>query len=105
MLPADHEHQATTEAEPETRMRPGVERVYQGEGFVVTWEPGLCVHSQRCFRSLPHVFQPWERPWVHVGEASAERVAEVVATCPSAALKFERGDPRRDHETAGDDQD
>lgn len=107
MLPADDDSHGGTEAGPETetRMRPGVERAYHGEGFVVTWEPALCVHSERCFRSLPRVFRPWDRPWVHVGEASAERIAEVVATCPSAALKFEREDPRHEHETAANDQD
>jgi uncharacterized Fe-S cluster protein YjdI len=90
MLSADGEHPDGTEAAPETRMRPGVERAYRGVGFVVTWEPTLCVHSERCFRSLPRVFRPWDRPWVHVGEATAGRIAEVVATCPSSALKFER---------------
>ena len=91
MLPADPDSRRTTAAErEETRMRPGVERSYEGDGFVVTWEPALCVHSQRCFRSLPRVFRPWERPWVHVQEASAEQIAEVVATCPHGALKFER---------------
>src|SRR5439155_12582861 len=47
----------------ETRMRPGVEREYRGDGFVVTWEPPLCVHSGNCFRGLREVFRPWERPW------------------------------------------
>lgn len=74
----------------ELRLRPGVERVYAGNGFAVTWEPGLCIHSGRCFGQLPRVFRPWERPWVHVEEeADADRIAEVVATCPSAALRFE----------------
>ncbi len=77
----------------ETRMGPGVERAYFGDDFVVTWEPPLCVHSQRCFRNLPRVFRPWERPWVHVDEGSADEIEAVVATCPRAALKFERLDP------------
>ena len=79
--------------EVELRHRPGVERAYFGDDFVVTWEPALCVHSARCFRSLPRVFRPWERPWVHVDEATDEQIEAVVATCPLGALKFERLDP------------
>ena len=84
----------------ELRLRPGVERVYRGEGFAVTWESGLCIHSGLCFRGLPQVFKPWERPWVKIDGADVDRIAEVVATCPSAALKFERLD-----QSAGDDAD
>jgi uncharacterized Fe-S cluster protein YjdI len=83
----------------EHRHQPDVERVYAGAGFVVTWEPKLCIHSGLCFRQLPRVFRPWARPWVDVDAADVDRIADVVATCPSAALKFERtgqpddGDP------------
>ena len=69
-------------------MRPGVEREYRGDGFAVTWEPGLCIHSGNCWRGLREVFRPWDRPWVRVGEAGRERIEEVVATCPSQAIKF-----------------
>jgi uncharacterized Fe-S cluster protein YjdI len=74
----------------ERRMHPEVEREYHGDGFLVTWEPGLCVHATMCYRTLPEVFQPWARPWVHPREASLEEIEATVALCPSAALKFER---------------
>jgi cation:H+ antiporter len=60
----------------ERRMRPGVEREYQGDGFVVTWEPRLCIHASECFRNLPGVFRPWDRPWVRVEQGSAEDIEE-----------------------------
>src|SRR5439155_21233210 len=53
----------------ELRLRPGVERVYRGDTFAVTWEPGLCIHSGLCFRGLAQVFKPWERPWVNIDAA------------------------------------
>lgn len=74
----------------ERRMHPEVEREYHGDGFLVTWEPGLCVYATKCYRTLPDVFQPWARPWVHPGAASLEEVEATVALCPNAALKFER---------------
>jgi CDGSH-type Zn-finger protein/uncharacterized Fe-S cluster protein YjdI len=47
--------------------------------------------SQSC-ASTPEVFQPEGRPWVKVDAATAEKIAEVVMTCPTGALHFERLD-------------
>ena len=80
--------------EKEERKRPGVEREYRnrpGE-IVVYWEPRICNHTGNCFRSLPDVFQPQNRPWVMVDAASADKIAEVVTTCSTGALHFERLD-------------
>lgn len=83
-----------TESEPvnenEARRRTGVERVYENGEIAVLWEPKLCIHAGNCFRGLPEVFQPESRPWVKVDAASADRIAEVVMTCPTGALHFER---------------
>lgn len=72
------------------RMRPGVERVYESEGFAVTWAPEMCTHSANCVRGNARVFRPRERPWVRLGSETAEAIAAVVATCPSGALGFTR---------------
>lgn len=73
----------------EERWRPGVERVYRNEQIAVIWEPALCIHVGRCFRGLPEVFQPQNRPWVNINGATAERIAAQVRQCPSGALRFE----------------
>lgn len=78
--------------EDEERKRPGVERVYRNDAIAVSWEPKLCIHAGYCFRGLPEVFQPQERPWVKVDAATADKIAEVVMTCPTGALHFERLD-------------
>jgi uncharacterized Fe-S cluster protein YjdI/CDGSH-type Zn-finger protein len=85
--------------ENEERRRPGVERVYRNREIGVSWEPKLCIHAGYCFRGLPEVFQPQERPWVKVDAATAEKIAEVVMTCPTGALHFERldGGPQEPH--------
>ena len=69
--------------ENEERRRPGVERVYRNREIAVSWEPKLCIHAGYCFRGLPEVFQPQERPWVKVDAATADKIAEVVMTCPT----------------------
>ena len=63
-------------------------QVYAGEGFEVTYDPGICTHAKECVRGLPEVFDAEARPWVRPERAPADRIAEVVARCPSGALKF-----------------
>ena len=75
-----------------SRRRPGVERVYKNDEISVLWEPMLCIHVGNCFRGLPDVFQPQSRPWVKVEAGTADQIAEVVMTCPTGALHFERRD-------------
>ena len=79
-------------SENELRKEHGVERVYRNGQIAVRWEPSLCIHAGNCFRGLPEVFQPQSRPWVKVDAATAEKIAEVVMTCPTGALHFERLD-------------
>ena len=78
--------------EHEGRKRPGVERVYRNASIAVTWEPKLCIHAGNCFRGLPEVFKPQSRPWITVDASDADKIAEVVMTCPTGALHFERLD-------------
>jgi uncharacterized Fe-S cluster protein YjdI len=76
---------------PSERSRTGT-RDYEGDGIVVHWEPGLCIHSAVCVRGLPAVFDPEARPWVEPTRASADEVAAVVDACPSRALTYTRTD-------------
>src|SRR5690349_1067272 len=74
------------------RKRSGVERIYHNDQIAVSWEPQRCIHAGYCFRSLPHVFKPQERPWVDVNAASPDEIASAVMRCPTGALHFERLD-------------
>lgn len=65
-------------------------QTYQGDGFAVTFDPGVCIHAAECARGLPLVFRPKERPWVRPAEATAEEIERVVARCPTGALQFLR---------------
>jgi len=65
---------------------------YRSEDIVVTFEPRLCIHSERCVHGAPSVFDPSARPWIQPGNASAETLAAVVRQCPTGALQFERLD-------------
>ena len=74
------------------RKRPGVERIYSNEQIAVSWEPRLCIHFGACFRRLPGVFKPLDRPWVDVNSAPPDEIAATVMQCPTGALHFERLD-------------
>jgi len=63
-------------------------QVYAGDGFEVTYDPAVCSHAAECARGLPEVFDPEARPWIRPERAPAARIAEVVARCPSGALRF-----------------
>ncbi|HEU4384857.1 MAG TPA: (4Fe-4S)-binding protein [Anaeromyxobacteraceae bacterium] len=63
-------------------------QVYAGDGFAVTYDPDICAHVGECVRGLPEVFDSEAKPWVRPERATAERIAEVVARCPSGALQF-----------------
>lgn len=82
----------TPASSPEERKQSGVERTYRTDVIAVYWEPALCIHTARCLRTLPEVFDVHRRPWVLVDAAPADAVAAAVSRCPTGALRFERFD-------------
>ena len=79
---------------------------YVGDGIVVHWDGDRCFHSERCVNGLPSVFDRDRRPWVDPRAASADRIADVIDTCPSGALSYTRTDGTangRRGRAAGDD--
>jgi len=69
-----------------------VRKSYASEEIAVTFDPRRCIHAARCVDGAPEVFDPNARPWIRPGNAGAGRIAEVVARCPTGALRYERRD-------------
>jgi uncharacterized Fe-S cluster protein YjdI len=65
-------------------------QTYEGDGITVTFDPPLCIHSGKCVRGLPAVFDVKRKRWIDVSAASADAIAEQVARCPSGALQATR---------------
>lgn len=61
---------------------------YSNGEITVVWQPKLCTHSGNCARGLPGVFQPKERPWIKVENATTEEIIAQVKKCPSGALSI-----------------
>ena len=67
-------------------------RDYEGDGITVHWDSTRCVHTGRCLRALPEVFDTERRPWVAIDAADAQAIAATVEGCPSGALRYTRAD-------------
>jgi uncharacterized Fe-S cluster protein YjdI len=71
-----------------------VRKTYRGKEVDVSFDPDVCVHSGKCVRGLPAVFDTKRRPWIDPEGAKADEVVEQVKRCPSGALQYERHEPR-----------
>ena len=61
---------------------------YSNGELTVVWQPKLCIHSAVCFKGLPQVFDPRQRPWIKIDGATTQQIVEQVKKCPSGALSF-----------------
>lgn len=66
-------------------------KIYTGPLLDVSFDPKVCRHAAECVRGMPAVFDPAERPWINPAradtEASAQTLRDVIARCPSGALR------------------
>lgn len=65
-------------------------KLYSTAEIEVSWEPDLCLHSGKCVMGSARVFNPRRRPWIALEHETSERILEIVANCPSGALKARR---------------
>jgi uncharacterized Fe-S cluster protein YjdI len=68
-------------------MKELTKRYTKGE-LAVIWRPHLCIHSTICFKGLPQVFNPGQRPWITPENAGNEEIIAQIKKCPSGALSY-----------------
>ena len=61
---------------------------YQSGDVTVIWKPALCMHSEKCWRGLPEVFKPGEKPWIQPEDTDEKSLMQQVDQCPSGALSY-----------------
>jgi uncharacterized Fe-S cluster protein YjdI len=66
----------------------GKVKEYSNDEVTILWKPDLCIHSEKCFKGLPSVFDPNQRPWINAKGASSEEIIKQVGKCPSGALSM-----------------
>ena len=54
----------------------------------VSYTPVLCTHAAQCQAKAGSVFKPHEKPWVQPEHGTLEEISEVMAACPSGALRI-----------------
>ncbi len=69
---------------------------YESDEIEVTWDKFKCIHAKECVHGLPGVFNIDEKPWIQPGKSAANKVAEVIAKCPTGALQFKRKDGEKE---------
>lgn len=70
----------------------GRDRIYSYEGkeISVFYNRILCSHAGKCSALLNSVFDPSRKPWIIPENGTVEEIKNVVAACPSGALRFSR---------------
>ena len=76
----------------------GPTREYPSNGITVIWDSTRCIHTGRCLRGLPEVFDLNRRPWVDVEAAMPDEIAAVIRSCPTDALRYRPGPELSDEE-------
>lgn len=61
---------------------------YSNKDIAIKWEPGKCVHSGICVKTLPKVYNPKEKPWIKIENATTEELIRQINQCPSGALSY-----------------
>tara|TARA_R110000796_G_scaffold183498_2_gene300068 strand:+ start:170731 stop:170940 length:210 start_codon:yes stop_codon:yes gene_type:complete len=59
---------------------------YSNGEITILWQPDKCIHSGICVKTLPKVYNPKEKPWMKVENASTNELINQVSKCPSGAL-------------------
>jgi CDGSH-type Zn-finger protein/uncharacterized Fe-S cluster protein YjdI len=65
-----------------------------GRALSVIYDGKRCIHARFCVTGAPKVFKAnvSEGPWIFPDEGDPERIVELVHSCPSGALHYERAD-------------
>lgn len=63
---------------------------YSNGEIAIVWTPEKCIHSGICVKTLPKVYNPKEKPWIKLENASPEELINQVAKCPSGALSIKQ---------------
>lgn len=61
---------------------------YTNGEITIVWQQQKCIHAGVCVKTLPHVYNPKERPWIKIENASSAELVKQVSNCPSGALSI-----------------
>ncbi len=65
-----------------------MKKEYSNGEIVIVWQPGKCIHSGICVKTLPQVYDPKSKPWITPENATTEALIQQIKQCPSQALSY-----------------
>ncbi len=68
--------------------RPDKREDHVGDGITIHDNRGVCAHAGRCTDGLATVFRLRQEPFVDPKAAPADKIVEVIKSCPSGALSY-----------------
>jgi uncharacterized Fe-S cluster protein YjdI len=77
---------------------------YTNNEVTIVWKPALCIHSKNCWNNvtgMPHVFNPFKKPWINPHAATTEEMINQVKKCPSGALTYYMNNQKEEGKTKG----
>lgn len=63
-------------------------KTYKNEDITILWQPTKCIHAAECVKALPQVYNPKDKPWIKIENASTVALKAQIGKCPSGALSF-----------------
>ena len=61
---------------------------YTNGELTIIWQPSICQHAGICVNMLPKVYNPQERPWIKIENATTDELIAQINKCPSGALSY-----------------
>lgn len=61
---------------------------YSNGEITILWQPDKCIHAGICVKTLPQVYNPNDKPWLKINNATTKELVEQVSQCPSGALSI-----------------
>lgn len=65
-----------------------MKKEYSNDEITIVWNQDICIHAAECMRMLPHVYNPRDRPWIKIENATTEELKKQISKCPSGALSY-----------------
>lgn len=64
------------------------QKEYSNGELTIIWKQEKCTHAAECIKALPQVYNPMERPWIKIENATTEQLKNQINKCPSGALSY-----------------
>jgi uncharacterized Fe-S cluster protein YjdI len=65
-----------------------MKKEYSNDEITIVWNQDICIHAAECMRMLPQVYNPSDRPWIKIENATTEELKKQISKCPSGALSY-----------------